>query len=492
MSNSPDFCKLGYQIERLLGQNRACGRVTYKGTSTNTQMPVVIKQVQLAHPGTSWLDYDTYQREVQVLQKLDHPCIPRYLDSFVTTTGFYLVQEYKKASSLAPLHHWTPAEVKQIAVAVLEVLVYLQQQVRPIIHRDIKPENILVERQGDNAPPESEEALKVTLVDFGFACVGGGEVATSSVVKGTLGFMPPEQLFNRQLTEASDLYSLGVTLICLLTQTKSTEVGNLIDETYHFNFKLLPQLSPQFIDWLEKMVAPSLKNRYPNAVTALKALQPLALIDQATTPGTISRAVKRWWMMPTIGLTVTLLSKTVFPGANLAFYNSLGQPEKTAHTGAPVKQLLATNQCPRCDLTNVNLGSADLTAANLEGANLGNAFLGSTNFKGGNLGSAYMGSALLGRVNLENAYLGSAYLENAYLGNADLKAANLRNADLRGAYLRNADLTGAYLEDADLTGAKLRGANLTGAYLEGAYLEGADLTGAKLRGAKMPDGTIHP
>jgi len=66
------------------------------------------------------------------------------------------------------------------------------------MHRDIKPENVLVDRQ---------EELKVYLVDFGFAHIGSGEVAASSVVKGTLGFMPPEQMFNRQLTEASDLYS---------------------------------------------------------------------------------------------------------------------------------------------------------------------------------------------------------------------------------------------------------------------------------------------
>ena len=51
-------------------------------------------------------------------------------------------------------------------------------------------------------------------MDFGFARIGDGEVGVSSVVKGTLGFMPPEQIFNRQLTEASDLYGLGMTLIC--------------------------------------------------------------------------------------------------------------------------------------------------------------------------------------------------------------------------------------------------------------------------------------
>jgi len=481
MSNFPDFSELGYQVQRSLGQNRACGRVTYMGT-TDMQQPVVIKQVQLAQLGTDWLDYDAYQREMRVLQQLDHPSIPRYLDSFETPTGFYLVQEYKKASSLAHLQHWTPEEVKQIAVAILEVLVYLQQQVPAIIHRDIKPENILVDRQ---------ERLEVTLVDFGFAHVGSGEVAASSVVKGTLGFMPPEQLFNRQLTAASDLYGLGVTLVCLLTQTKSTKIGSLIDETCQLNFKhLVPHLSSEFIEWLEKMVAPSLKNRYPNAAAALQSLQPITVISHAKS-GSMACATKLWRLIPAV-FTVALLSKTFVLPINIPLHTSLATLENTSAYGNLVKQLLATNQCPRCDLPSVNLGSANLTAANLEGANLGNAFLGSTNLKSGNLGRAFLGGALLGNVNLEQADLKSAYLENAYLGDANLKAADLGAASLRDAYLRSADLQGAHLKDADLTNANLTGASLEGADLTGANLTGTKLDGAALKGAKMPNGSIHP
>lgn len=144
------------------------------------------------------------------------------------------------------------------------MLVYLQQQTPPIFHRDIKPENILVDRQ---------RGFKVYLVDFGFAHIGSSELAISSVVKGTMGFMPPEQLFHRQLSEASDLYSLGVTLICLLTGTASGDVGQLMEDNYSFNFQLLPKQSHSITDWLAKMVAPKVIQRYPNAQTALTALR---------------------------------------------------------------------------------------------------------------------------------------------------------------------------------------------------------------------------
>lgn len=270
MSNLPDFCAHGYRVERELGQNYAGGRVTYLAKNIDNEVSVVIKQFQFAQSGSNWSDYKAYQKEAEILKQLHHPHIPRYLDSFETPTGFCLVQEYKKALSLTAQRYFEPAEVQQIAIAVLEILVYLQQRNPPVIHRDIKPENILVNRSG--------QEIKVYLVDFGFAQIGGRELTASSVIKGTLGFMPPEQLFNRQLTEASDLYSLGMTVIALLTQTKSSDIGQLIDENYRIKVKQhLPNLNQKFVVWLEKMVSQKLENRFPDAAIALKELKSIPI-----------------------------------------------------------------------------------------------------------------------------------------------------------------------------------------------------------------------
>ena len=279
MAEFPDFSKYGYQIKRELGRNVAGGRITYlanqiltQNLSTiqdNSENWVVIKQFQFATTSANWSDFKAHEREIKVLQSLDHPGIPKYLDSFETPTGFCMVQEYKEANSLGILRSFEPEQIKQIALDLLVILVYLQSLNPLVIHRDIKPENILVAE-------DAAGSLKVYLVDFGFAQMGGGEVAMSSMVKGTLGFMAPEQLFNRTLTPASDLYGLGASLICLLTATKSMEVGKLLDENYHFEFReLLPKLSRRWISWLEKMVEPDPKNRYGNAAEALAALQPI-------------------------------------------------------------------------------------------------------------------------------------------------------------------------------------------------------------------------
>jgi len=264
MNAFPDFSTHGYQIEKELGHNSLGGRVTYLAKNTNTQKLVVIKQFQFAQLGASWEEYAAYEQEIKVLQNLDFPGIPRYLDSFQTDSGFCMVQEYKNAES-AVARTFSPPDIKQIAIATLEILVDLQSQKPSIIHRDIKPENLLI-----------DDELNVYLVDFGFARIGGGNIAASSVVKGTMGFMPPEQMFNRELTKASDLYGLGITLICLLTGTKSADVGNLIDANYGIHFRhLVPPLQQGWMNWLERMVAPRIQDRYQSAADALTALESL-------------------------------------------------------------------------------------------------------------------------------------------------------------------------------------------------------------------------
>ncbi len=305
MSNYPDLSVQGYQIISQLGANSMGGRVTYLAKDIKTQNHVVIKQFQFAQMGATWAEYEAYQQEITMLRRLNHPNIPRYLNSFQTPDGFCMVQAYINAQSLATPRSWIPQQIKQVAIAVLEILVYLQSQSPAIIHRDIKPENILVEDNPSPTPPLQGEGLsfspfprreggwgvrfsdiqqeeeernnsqfKVYLVDFGFARMGGGEIAASSVVKGTLGFMPPEQLFNRQLTAASDLYGLGITLISLLTGTKSVDIGNLIDANYRIHFQhLVPPLKRGWLNWLEKMTEPRVQNRYRSAAEALASLK---------------------------------------------------------------------------------------------------------------------------------------------------------------------------------------------------------------------------
>lgn len=85
--------------------------------------------------------------------------------------------------------------------------------------------------------------------------------------------MPPEQFFNKPLSTASDLYSLGITLISLILRKESNQVSDLIDSQFQVDLSAIaPKVTPQFQTWLEKMVALDKEQRFPDAETALKAL----------------------------------------------------------------------------------------------------------------------------------------------------------------------------------------------------------------------------
>ena len=296
MNDLPDFTGYGYEIIEELGRNREGGRITWKAIAPSgsglrpialsDEKVVVIKQFCFATVGSSWSGYKAYEREIKLLQQLNHPGIPRYLDSLETDNGFCLVQEYKDALSLQDKQDLTLAEIKIIITNILEILVYLQQQTPPIIHCDLKPANILV-----------DDRLNVYVVDFGFASLANQEISGSSVFKGTPGFIPPEQAIAP--SPASDLYSLGVTIICLLTGKTALDLQQLVtaDNPYQLKFKpLLPHLNQKFVRWLEKMVQPKLKDRFASATEALTALNSLNLASELTTNISLSSllAKQKW------------------------------------------------------------------------------------------------------------------------------------------------------------------------------------------------------
>ncbi|MBD1902653.1 serine/threonine protein kinase [Trichocoleus sp. DQ-A3] len=256
-----------YQIHQELGKK--AGRRTLLCSEQATGELVVVKLLTF-NSDFEWDDLKLFEREAEALKNLSHPAIPRYLDYFEINAselkGFALVQSYIPAQSLS--HHvkagriLTEIEVKEIANAILKILIYLHRQNPPLIHRDIKPSNILLgDRSGNSVG-------KVYLVDFGSVqTVAAQEGATRTVV-GTYGYMPPEQ-FGGRTVPASDLYSLGATLIYLLTGVHPTD---LPQRDFRIQFEQKADLSLTFSDWLRRMCEPNLENRFDSAYQTLQAL----------------------------------------------------------------------------------------------------------------------------------------------------------------------------------------------------------------------------
>ena len=91
-----------------------------------------------------------------------------------------------------------------------------------------------------------------------------------STVVGTFGYMAPEQ-FRGKAIPATDLYSLGATLLFLLTHRSPAE---LPVERLKINFRSSIRVSEEFADWLEKTLEPNLEDRFSSASEALNVLQP--------------------------------------------------------------------------------------------------------------------------------------------------------------------------------------------------------------------------
>lgn len=258
-----------YQIVTLLGQGGMGS--TYAAVDLKTNQRVAIKVVSL-RAARDWKTLELFEREAQVLANLNHPFIPKYLDYFQVDADkdspnsdcrFYLVQELVEGESLATLveRGWQPkeAEVKEIAMQVLDILVYLHTLVPPIIHRDIKPQNLIRREDG-----------KVYLVDFGTVqhIVRNPQSFVSTFV-GSVGYMPPEQL-RGQTVFASDLYSLGATLIFLLTgQSPET----LPQKMLKVDFRQVIKLSEEFAQWLDGAITPVIEDRFQSAQEALLQLK---------------------------------------------------------------------------------------------------------------------------------------------------------------------------------------------------------------------------
>ncbi|MBD2409242.1 serine/threonine protein kinase [Nostoc calcicola FACHB-389] len=253
-----------YEVQQLLGKK--AGRRTLLARDLKTQKLVVIKLLSF-NSDFEWDDLKLFEREAQTLKSLSHPSIPEYLDYFEvnlpTIKGFALVQSYIPAQTLEQYlqtgQTFTEAEIKQIAKAVLEILIYLHGLHPPVIHRDLKPSNILLGNRSGNSVGE------VYLIDFGSVqTILATEGGTRTVV-GTYGYMPQEQ-FGGRTVPASDLYSLGATLIYLVT---GTHPADLPQKDFRIQFEQVANLSPSFTNWLKWMVEPSLERRLSSASVAM-------------------------------------------------------------------------------------------------------------------------------------------------------------------------------------------------------------------------------
>ncbi len=249
---------------------------------------------------------EAFRREGELLAQLSYPRIPRFLASFTEGSGpqirLYLAQEFIEGPSLLKqlqAHRFTEEEVSAAGEQVLETLVYLHGLSPRVLHRDIKPANLLARPDGS-----------ICLVDFGTArdVTRGGTV--NSTLVGTFGYMAPEQI-GGTVSETSDLYSVGATLLHLLSRRSPSELlrgkGLQLDVGEKLN------ASPAFRSFLQRLLAPSPADRFPTAAEALRALRALHQGEPPTEPARLWKPLA----LGSMGLAAVLLTALLWPRAPL-------------------------------------------------------------------------------------------------------------------------------------------------------------------------------
>jgi serine/threonine-protein kinase len=198
-----------------------------------------------------------FEREIEVLRKLDHPNIVHLLGSGVHEGRPYYVMEYVEGTSYEALLQqrgrlpW--AEVLDMALQVCQALKHAHD--RGVIHRDLKPSNLL--RGTASADASAGRFGIVKLTDFGIAWVFAGEHLTvTGAVVGTAEYLSPEQAAGKAPTKRSDLYSLGVVLYTLLTGRTpfEGEVVDLLHKHRYGQFDKPSRLAPDIPHDLEEVV----------------------------------------------------------------------------------------------------------------------------------------------------------------------------------------------------------------------------------------------
>lgn len=250
-----------YHIIKLLGEG-GFGR-TYLAEDVDLfNQKIVIKKL-LSNEGYNPKVLELFQREAQQLYNLNHPQIPKIYRYFSKNNSFFLIQEFIDGENLlTEFEHkgrFNETKIREILDNLLPILEYIQS--KDLLHRDIKPENIM-RRRSDN---------KLILIDFGAVRVTSGKDPSVLTSIYSPGYASREQI-NGRAVKASDVYSLGVTCIRLLTGCLPTGTTDLIYDDYENKWSWKEYLKkqkitvePKLAQVLDKMIEDALKRRYKEA-----------------------------------------------------------------------------------------------------------------------------------------------------------------------------------------------------------------------------------
>lgn len=284
------FLKERYRATKPIGQGGFGRTFLAVDEDKPSKPPCVIKQFYPQAQGTNTVQkaVELFNQEAVQLDDLgQHSQIPALLAYCTQDDRQYLVQEFidglNLAQELAKRGAYNETQIRQLLNDLLIVLQYCHD--KQVIHRDIKPENI-IRRSSDN---------KLVIVDFGAAkSATGAALNQTGTSIGSPEYVAPEQMRGRAIF-ASDIYSLGVTCINLLTGRSPFDSYDTHNAAWVWRQNLKSPVSNDLGKIIDKMVEtiPSQRYQTTNAVLQDLNLQSNIQSSAVIPPTIISQPVKQ-------------------------------------------------------------------------------------------------------------------------------------------------------------------------------------------------------
>jgi serine/threonine-protein kinase len=194
---------IGQQYKILTELGAGGMGIVYQGVDVMLEREVAIKRLRNEFSSSPDVA-ERFRKEAKIQARLRHPNLALLFSFLKDGDSFYIVMEFVDGTPLSKMLPMPWKEALPVFAQILEGLEYAHSL--GVLHRDIKPDNIMVDPQG-----------LVKVMDFGIAHVlGSARQTREKTIVGTLEYVSPEQISGKELTQRSDIYSLGILLFELI------------------------------------------------------------------------------------------------------------------------------------------------------------------------------------------------------------------------------------------------------------------------------------
>lgn len=249
----------GFELRELIGEGDF--GVVYRAYQASVGREVAIKVIRPEYANRP-VFVRRFEAEARLVAQLEHPHIVSLYDYWRDPDGAYLVMRYLRGGSLRTAlarGPWNPPAALALLDQIGSALAYAHRQ--GVVHRDLKPGNVLLDEEG-----------RAYLTDFGIATRRPD--AVGSPVTTSLAYIPPEELRGEPITARTDIYSLGVLALELLTGHRPI-AGHSLPSIR----ELRSDLSPALDEVVTRATADRPAQRFEQVEDFLRALRQAAGID---------------------------------------------------------------------------------------------------------------------------------------------------------------------------------------------------------------------